>query len=129
MKRMYEVSYNEKPNAEWNFGLGAAAAAAAVCVMIPIDVIKTRLVTQNSLSPNAYKGMYDCFTRILKEEGIDAFYRSLPPRLIAVVPMIAIQFGVYDIVQKYFERNNFEERTSRLRRAVALRNQRRIQRK
>ena len=127
MKRLYEVAYSEKPNAEWNFGLGAAAAAAAVCVMIPIDVIKTRLVTQNSLSPNAYTGMYDCFTRILKEEGIEAFYRSLPPRLIAVVPMIAIQFGVYDIVQKYFERNNFEERTSQLRRAVALRNKRRIQ--
>ena len=129
MKRLYEDVYNDKPNAEWNFGLGAAAAAAAVCVMIPIDVIKTRLVTQNCLSPHAYKGMYDCFTRVLKEEGIEAFYRSLPPRLMAVVPMIAIQFGVYDVVQKYFERSNFEERTAQLRRAAALRVKRRAQRK
>ena len=29
--------------------------------------------------------------RIFKEEGIGAFYRSLAPRLMSVVPMIAIQ--------------------------------------
>ena len=40
----------KEPNAEMNFGLGALAAAGAVCVMIPVDVIKTRLVTQVSYS-------------------------------------------------------------------------------
>ena len=29
--------------------------------------------------------------RVLREEGVGAFYQSLPPRLMAVVPMIAIQ--------------------------------------
>jgi hypothetical protein len=43
--------------------------------------------------PIAYTGVRDCFYRILKEEGVGAFYRSLPPRLMSVVPMIAIQFG------------------------------------
>ena len=41
--------------------------------------------------PRAYKGVRDCFTRVLREEGVGAFYRSLPPRLMSVVPMIAIQ--------------------------------------
>ena len=41
--------------------------------------------------PQAYKGMRDCFMRVLREEGVGAFYQSLPPRLMAVVPMIAIQ--------------------------------------
>lgn len=80
------------PNAEANFFLGAAAAAAAVCVMIPLDTVKTRLVTQVN-GPMAYKGMRDCFVRVMKEEGVWAFYRSLPPRLMSVVPMIAIQVG------------------------------------
>ncbi len=91
LKRVHEEFLGTSPNAETNFGLGALAAAAAVCVMIPVDVVKTRLVTQSCHSVGAYKGMRDCFFRILKEEGIEAFYTSLPPRLFAVVPMIAIQ--------------------------------------
>ena len=43
-----------------------------------------------------YKGMGDCFMRIFKEEGIGAFYRSLAPRLLSVVPMIAIQVLLRD---------------------------------
>ena len=29
-----------------NFAMGAMAAAATVCVMIPLDTVKTRIVTQ-----------------------------------------------------------------------------------
>ena len=50
MKRFHEEYMGKEPNAEMNFGLGALAAAGAVCVMIPVDVIKTRLVTQVSYS-------------------------------------------------------------------------------
>lgn len=45
-KRMHEDLLGSAPNAETNFALGAVAAAASVCVMIPVDTIKTRLVTQ-----------------------------------------------------------------------------------
>lgn len=31
---------------EWNFVMGALAAAASVTIMIPVDTVKTRLVTQ-----------------------------------------------------------------------------------
>lgn len=111
-KRMHEFYVGCEPNAETNFALGAVAAAAAVCVMNPVDTIKTRLVTQIAASPAAYKGMRDCFFRMIREEGIGAFYMSLPPRLMAVVPMIAIQFGVYELLQKQFERLNLEKRIS-----------------
>ena len=47
--------------------------------------------SQVANNPRAYKGVRDCFTRVLSEEGVGAFYRSLPPRLMSVVPMIAIQ--------------------------------------
>jgi hypothetical protein len=52
----------------------------------------------------AYKGMRDCFFRVLKEEGIGAFYLSLPPRLMAVVPMIAIQVNYILLIYKFFLR-------------------------
>ena len=47
-----------------------------------------------------YKGIVDCAVRVAKEEGIATFYRGLPPRLVSVVPMIGIQFGVYEFMKK-----------------------------
>lgn len=105
-KKSYERILKSKPNSEANFLLGALAAAGSVTVMNPMDTVKTRLVIQMSDSPLAYKGVSDCFLRIFKEEGIGAFYRSLPPRLVSVVPMIAIQFAVYETMKSKFTLQN-----------------------
>ena len=77
--------------------MGGIASAATVCIMIPMDTIKTRLVTQSSgvgIVGKPYKGIIDCGVRIAKEEGVKTFYRGLAPRLISVVPLIAIQVGL-----------------------------------
>jgi hypothetical protein len=47
-----------------------------------------------------YLGIVDCAIRVFREEGIGAFYRGLAPRLVSVVPMIGIQFGVYEFAKK-----------------------------
>ena len=69
-----------------------------------MDTIKTRLVAQTGAKFVAgvipYKGIVDCAVRIAKEEGIKTFYRGLAPRLISVVPMIGIQFGVYEAMKR-----------------------------
>lgn len=81
--------------------MGCIASATTVCIMIPMDTIKTRLVTQlNYPDLVPYKGISDAAVRIAKEEGIGAFYRGLTPRLVSVVPMIGIQFGVYEFMKK-----------------------------
>ena len=66
-----------------------------------MDTVKTRLVLQGASSEGAvvYKGVRDCFLKVFREEGIGAFYISLLPRLASVVPMISIQFGVYEIIK------------------------------
>lgn len=84
-----------------NSALGCIASTTTVCIMIPMDTIKTRLVTQVVGSEAAYKGVADCAVRILREEGIRTFYRGLAPRLISVVPMIGIQFGIYEAMKKF----------------------------
>ncbi len=45
-----------------NLLLGSLAAAGACCVMIPVDTIKTRIVTQGS--SQAYRGMWQCLHRV-----------------------------------------------------------------
>ena len=111
LKRLHESLLGTPPSGEVSFGLGAFASATAVAVMNPMDTVKTRLVTQMvANNPRAYKGVRDCFVRVFREEGMGAFYRSLPPRLMSVVPMIAIQFGVYETIKDRFLKLNKEQR-------------------
>jgi hypothetical protein len=85
-----------------NAVMGCIASGTTVCIMIPMDTIKTRLVTQASgkVVGEAYKGIIDCAVRVAREEGMGTFYRGLPPRLVSVMPMIGIQFGVYEFMKK-----------------------------
>lgn len=63
-------------------------------IMIPLDTVKTRLVTQAVQSGVApYRGVLPTLVRIAREEGLAPLYRSLMPRLASVVPMIGIQVG------------------------------------
>lgn len=73
------------------------AAAGSVTIMIPMDTIKTRLVTQSATSALRYDGILNCFVRMLREEGLGSFYNSLTPRLVSVVPMIGVQYFVYEV--------------------------------
>lgn len=37
---------------------------------------------------------------MLREEGVVSFYNSLTPRLVSVVPMIGVQYLVYEFMKK-----------------------------
>lgn len=99
-------------NAENSF-MGCMASGAAVCIMIPMDTIKTRLVTQASRAATSgatpYKGILDCAVRVAREEGIKSFYKGLPPRLISVVPMIGIQFTMYEFMHSVMQKRAFSQ--------------------
>jgi solute carrier family 25 S-adenosylmethionine transporter 26 len=90
-----------------NTAMGCLASAASVCIMIPMDTVKTRLVTQVGVGPagtvektKAFTGIIDCAIRTYREDGLAAFYRGLPPRLASVVPMAGIEFGVYESMKR-----------------------------
>jgi len=104
---------SNRPAKNWeNSVMGCLASGTTVCMMIPMDTIKTRLVTQGGSAAAGsipYKGIIDCAVRVAKEEGIIAFYRGLPPRLVSVVPMIGIQFGVYEAMKKVMMRREIEQ--------------------
>lgn len=101
-KRIHSSVFKRPAKDIENSIMGCLASATTVCIMIPMDTVKTRLVTQmNYPDMVAYKGINDCFRRVLKEEGVGAFYRGLTPRLLSVVPMIGIQFGVYEFMKKF----------------------------
>ena len=91
---------NRPPKDIENTIMGCIASTTTVLIMTPMDTIKTRLVIQPNL-PNMepYTGIVDAAVRIGREEGILSFYRGLIPRLMSVVPMIGIQYGVYEYMK------------------------------
>jgi len=94
LKAWYEESYGRPPGRAENFVLGAIGAGFAVVLTQPIDVVKTRLMTQASSKLFPYKSVSDCLTRMLREEGPLSLVRGLLPRLLYVAPFGAVQFAV-----------------------------------
>lgn len=64
-------------------------------VLSPIELIKCRLQIQKESKANAYyKGPIDCFSKILKEEGVNkGLFKGLVSTLSREVPCYAGQFG------------------------------------
>lgn len=76
---------------------GAIAGAASVFGNTPLDVIKTRM---QGLEAHKYKSTLDCAVKILRNEGVAAFYKGTVPRLGRVCLDVAIVFIIYEEVVK-----------------------------
>eukprot|EP00850_Spirogloea_muscicola_P008034 SM000042S15301 [mRNA] locus=s42:191846:203002:+ [translate_table: standard] len=59
--------------------MGALSGAITGAVTTPLDVIKTRLMTQGAAGH--YKGVADCVRKIVAEEGSAALLKGLGPRV------------------------------------------------
>eukprot|EP00004_Rigifila_ramosa_P014571 TRINITY_DN3325_c0_g1_i4.p2 TRINITY_DN3325_c0_g1~~TRINITY_DN3325_c0_g1_i4.p2 ORF type:complete len:193 (-),score=36.10 TRINITY_DN3325_c0_g1_i4:8-586(-) len=79
--------------------IGSLAGGVAAAVTTPLDVIKTRIMTQQrgvQHSAPLYTGVGDAFRRIWREEGPAALYRGIAPRVAWISLGGAIFFGVYE---------------------------------
>lgn len=44
-----------------------------------------------------YAGMFDCAKKILRKEGVIAFYKGYIPNLIGIIPYAGIDLAVYEV--------------------------------
>lgn len=79
---------------------GGCGAALAVVTCHPLDVVKTRLMTQQKLE--YYSGILDALRKIYQQEGRAGLYRGLSVSVFAAVPTIAINFTLYDHFYKRY---------------------------
>jgi len=86
-------------------GLSGALAAG---VTQPLDVVKTRLQTQDvavgSVRHSAfpkYSGFVPTVMTIVREEGAATFVRGMLPRMIHAVPSAAMCWGTYEAVKSF----------------------------
>lgn len=84
-----------------------AAVAGGTCAILltnPLWVIKTRLMSQTSMSarhgPREYKSAVDVARKMYCREGAASFYSGLTPALLGVTHL-AVQFPLYEQFKRY----------------------------
>ncbi len=72
---------------------GAIAGVSEISILYPLDVVKTRFQQQTAMSSLQYKGVVDCFKRIVSEEGVARLYRGMLSPVIVEAPKRAMKFA------------------------------------
>ncbi|KAG2700106.1 hypothetical protein I3760_07G217600 [Carya illinoinensis] len=85
---------------------GACAGVSSTLCTYPLELVKTRLTVERGV----YKGLFDAFFKILKEEGPAELYRGLTPSLIGVIPYAAANYFAYDTLRKTYRKIFKQER-------------------
>ncbi|XP_034051791.1 calcium-binding mitochondrial carrier protein SCaMC-1-like [Gymnodraco acuticeps] len=78
------------------FVAGSLAGATAQTSIYPMELLKTRLTLGKT---GQYTGMFDCAKKILRKEGIMAFYKGYVPNLVGIIPYAGIDLAVYETLK------------------------------
>ena len=76
-----------KAHTDWNpktqtLAASAVAGLFASACSLPFDFVKTRLQKGSGL----YRGMWDCFRKVAREEGLGRFYRGFGTYYVRIAP-------------------------------------------
>uniref|UniRef100_A0A7S0HWR6 Mitochondrial carrier protein n=1 Tax=Hanusia phi TaxID=3032 RepID=A0A7S0HWR6_9CRYP len=101
-KTFYEQQFDKSLNQQETLAMGAMGGALAAIVMTPVDVVKTRLMTQK---PDAdgklpYQGLVQSVMKIAREEGFLALMKGWVPRVFYLGPLASIVFAMYEYIGK-----------------------------
>ncbi|KAJ5653541.1 hypothetical protein N7490_000544 [Penicillium lividum] len=81
---------------------GAIAGMPAAYLTTPCDVIKTRLQVEARKGDTKYNGLRHCATTVWKEEGLKAFFKGGPARIMRSSPQFGFTLAAYEVLQKNF---------------------------
>ncbi|KAJ6657661.1 hypothetical protein lerEdw1_002162 [Lerista edwardsae] len=78
------------------FVAGSLAGATAQTIIYPMEVLKTRLTLRKT---GQYSGVADCARKVLRKEGIRAFYKGYLPNMLGIIPYAGIDLAVYETLK------------------------------
>eukprot|EP00277_Geminigera_cryophila_P006022 CAMPEP_0179431556 /NCGR_PEP_ID=MMETSP0799-20121207/16419_1 /TAXON_ID=46947 /ORGANISM="Geminigera cryophila, Strain CCMP2564" /LENGTH=301 /DNA_ID=CAMNT_0021208551 /DNA_START=26 /DNA_END=931 /DNA_ORIENTATION=+ len=101
---MADETTTKQPGMLKSFLCGGVGGICLVLVGHPLDTIKVRIQTMESLpgQPPPYKGMGDCAQQIIKKEGVKGLYKGMAAPLAGVAPMYALCFLGYGVGKNIF---------------------------
>lgn len=88
-----------------NLCAGVTSALIGGLVTQPIDVVKTRLMTQAAVQGAVpYTGVADCVRTMMATEGAGIFFAGLRVRMAYMGPLWALQFGLNGVVTEALQK-------------------------
>lgn len=100
-----QKAFPRKLNPLESSALGSAASGVAQLLSTPLDVVRTRIMTQEqgAAGPNPEgASVLQTAQAIVREEGVGKLFSGLAPRLTRAVLSGAIQFGSYELTKGAF---------------------------
>jgi len=99
LERDRKNGWTGKPKFGSVFWSGIAAGVIAAASVTPADVIKTRLQTKGNVE---YRGIAHCASEIYAKEGVAAFFKGAPQRVMIIAPLFGITLLVYEAQQRWY---------------------------
>jgi len=98
LKTSYEGFLRKAPSAGDMMAIGATGGALAAIIMTPVDVVKTRLMTQKPDAQGVlpYAGILQCLLKVSGEEGPGALMKGVTPRCLYLGPLSAVVHTIYE---------------------------------
>lgn len=105
-RQRYSTWLHENHNREMssleNLCMGAITGMATAATTTPLDVIRTRMMSQSPGCGAAYSNAIDCLVTTVKVEGFRALYKGIIPRVLLIGPSAAVFFLAYEASKKFF---------------------------
>ncbi|XP_062550184.1 mitochondrial thiamine pyrophosphate carrier-like [Armigeres subalbatus] len=94
-----------------HFVCGACSGSFASLTIMPLDVIRTRVVSQDP--GKGYKNAFTAVGTIYRVEGIRGLYRGMVPALLQIAPLAGGQFMFYNLFGSFVRRlEHLDENTT-----------------
>lgn len=117
-KQAFRAVQHRAPRNDENLAIAGVAGAMAALVTMPIDVVKTRLMTQ-AAGTARYSGIFNTLTTIIREEGAMTLMKGVVPRICFLAPLAGVTFSVYEGVVKVIRKRKVEAQNAATVGAVA----------
>lgn len=95
-----------------NLLIGAIAGTATAAATTPLDVIRTRMMSQAAGSGQMYNNAFDCVAKTVGKEGIGALLKGVTPRCMLIGPSSAVFFLAYEMSKTFFRNQQLKKQVS-----------------
>jgi len=97
-----------------DFGMGGIAAAVSKTVAAPIERVKLLIQNQDEMIKagrlqERYKGIAECFSRVIREEGFLALWRGNFANVLRYFPTQALNFAFKDQIKRMFNKSQAKD--------------------
>ncbi|KAM8717434.1 hypothetical protein ACLKA7_004174 [Drosophila subpalustris] len=103
-KRRLMVLMDSPDNRLIQFMSAMTAGFAGAVLCTPADVVKSRIMNQPTDEKGRglhYKGMIDCFSKLVREEGFTAMYKGFLPFWLRVGPWAMVFWTTFEQIRRF----------------------------